>query len=180
MLTKRCLLHTSHKRSRCWRRHPKLPTIETLLNITFGPPNHLPQNSPMKSHVLEAWIIVWNDKSSLFAIVKRDSFKNKLPWRAQHFGKYMVGSHICTCNFHTHYCIYISLAPGLNHGQSSRTLWVSLQAKLKCYKGKWIYVLVYNSNMLSHYDMVHSHLYNNPYLVDGVASPTYNRELIKC
>ena len=70
MLTKRCLLHTSHKRSRCWRRHPKLPTIETLLNITFGPPNHLPQNSPMKSHVLEAWIIVWNDKSSLFAIVK--------------------------------------------------------------------------------------------------------------
>ena len=34
--------------------------------------------------------------------------------------------------------------------------------------------------MLSHYDMVHSHLYNNPYLVDGVASPTYNRELIKC
>ena len=44
---------------------------------------------------------------------------------------------------------------------------------------KWK-MLVYNSDRWSHHNMMHLHLFNNIYLVDGVASPTNNRELIKC
>ena len=44
---------------------------------------------------------------------------------------------------------------------------------------KWE-MLEYNSERWSHHNMVHPHLYNNTHLVNGVASPTNNKELIKC
>ena len=43
---------------------------------------------------------------------------------------------------------------------------------------KWE-MLVYNSDKWSHHNMVHPYLYNNTHLMDGVASPTNSRELIK-
>ena len=40
-------------------------------------------------------------------------------------------------------------------------------------------VLAYNSDMWSRHNMVHPHLYNNTHMVNGVASSTNGRELIK-
>ena len=39
--------------------------------------------------------------------------------------------------------------------------------------------LACNSDMWSHHNMVHPHLYNNTHLVNGVALPTNIKELIK-
>ena len=43
---------------------------------------------------------------------------------------------------------------------------------------KWE-MLAYNSDRLSHHNIVYPLLYNNSHLVDDIVSPTYSRELIK-